>query len=392
MAKAPRKDRTILTHAGNDPEGNFGVVNPPIYRASTILYPTLRDMRERSQKPYDTVYYGRYGTPTTFAFEAAVAELEGAERAVALPSGLAACTGALLSFLKSGDHLLMVDSVYEPTRGFCDRQLSRFGISTTYYDPLIGADIAKLIQPNTKVVYLESPGSHTFEIQDAPAIAAAARARGCISMIDNTWATPLYFKPFEFGIDLSIHAATKYIAGHSDLMMGVITMRDEHYKQVKTQVHGLGMAVSPEDCWLALRGLRTLNVRLAQHQQAGLALARWLQGRPEVDRVLHPGLPDHPGHKLWQRDFKGASGLFSIILKPFDDDRVAAMLDGLTIFGKGFSWGGYESLLIPSHLNAARTVKPWQVGGPTLRVHAGLEDPDDLIADLDAGFARLRGN
>jgi cystathionine beta-lyase len=392
MAKAPRKDRTILTHAGNDPEGNFGVVNPPIYRASTILYPTLRDMRERSQKPYDTVYYGRYGTPTTFAFEAAVAELEGAERAVALPSGLAACTGALLSFLKSGDHLLMVDSVYEPTRGFCDRQLSRFGISTTYYDPLIGADIAKLIQPNTKVVYLESPGSHTFEIQDAPAIAAAARARGCISMIDNTWATPLYFKPFEFGIDLSIHAATKYIAGHSDLMMGVITMRDEHYKQVKTQVHGLGMAVSPEDCWLALRGLRTLNVRLAQHQQAGLALARWLQGRPEVERVLHPGLPDHPGHKLWQRDFKGASGLFSIILKPFDDDRVAAMLDGLTIFGKGFSWGGYESLLIPSHLNAARTVKPWQVGGPTLRVHAGLEDPDDLIADLDAGFARLRGN
>lgn len=392
MAKAPRKDRTILTHAGNDPDANFGVVNPPIYRASTILYPTLRDMRELSQKPYDTVYYGRYGTPTTFAFEAAVAELEGAERAVALPSGLAACTGALLSFLKSGDHLLMVDSVYEPTRGFCDRQLSRFGISTTYYDPLIGADIAKLIQPNTKVVYLESPGSHTFEIQDAPAIAAAARARGCISMIDNTWATPLYFKPFEFGIDLSIHAATKYIAGHSDLMMGVITMRDEHYKQVKTQVHGLGMAVSPEDCWLALRGLRTLNARLAQHQQAGLALARWLQARPEVERVLHPGLPDHPGHKLWQRDFKGASGLFGIILKPFDDERVAAMLDGLTIFGKGFSWGGYESLLIPSHLNAARTVKPWKVGGPTLRVHAGLEDPDDLIADLDAGFARLRGN
>jgi cystathionine beta-lyase len=392
MAKSPRKDRTIITHGGNDPEANFGVVNPPIYRASTILYPTLRDMQERGRKKFDTVYYGRYGTPTTFAFEAAVAELEGADRAVALPSGLAACTGALLSFLQAGDHLLMVDSTYEPTRAFCDQQLARFGISTTYYDPLIGADIAKLIQPNTKVVYMESPGSHTFEIQDVPAIAAAARARGCTTMIDNTWATPLYFKPFEHGVDLSIHAATKYIAGHSDVMMGVITMGDAHYKRVKTAVHGLGMAVSPEDCWLALRGLRTLSVRLAQHQQTGLALARWLQARPEVESVLHPALPDHPGHKLWQRDFKGASGLFSVILKPFSEDRVAAMLDGMEIFGKGFSWGGYESLIIPSHLNTARTVSPWAAKGPTLRVHAGLEDPDDLLADLDSGFARLRGN
>jgi len=392
MAKAPRKDRTIVTHGGNDPEANFGVVNPPIYRASTILYPTLRDMQERGRKKFDAVYYGRYGTPTTFAFEAAVAELEGADRAVALPSGLAACTGALLSFLQSGDHLLMVDSTYEPTRAFCDQQLTRFGISTTYYDPLIGADIAKLIQPNTKVVYMESPGSHTFEIQDVPAITAAARTRGCTTMIDNTWATPLYFKPFDHGIDLSIHAATKYIAGHSDVMMGVITMGEAHYKRVKTAVHGLGMAVSPEDCWLALRGMRTLSVRLAQHQQTGLALARWLQARPEVDTVLHPALPEHPGHKLWQRDFKGASGLFSVILKPFSDDRVAAMLDGMEIFGKGFSWGGYESLIIPSHLNTARTVSPWTAKGPTLRLHAGLEDPDDLLADLDAGFARLRGN
>ncbi len=392
MARVPHKDRTVITHAGNDPAANFGVVNPPIYRASTVLYPTVRDMQERGRNKFDTVYYGRYGTPTTFALESAVAELEGADRAVALPSGLAACTGALLSFLKAGDHLLMVDSVYEPTRTFCDQQLAHFGISTTYYDPLIGAGIAGLIQDNTKVVYLESPGSHTFEIQDVPAIVAVAQKRGCITMIDNTWATPLYFKPFEHGIDLSIHAATKYIVGHSDVMMGIITMREAHYKRVKAQVHGLGMAVSPEDCYLALRGLRTLGVRLAQHQQTALALAAWLKKRPEVERVLHPGLPDHPGHKLWQRDFKGSTGLFSVILKPFSDERVAAMLDGMQIFAMGFSWGGYESLMIPSHLKSARTVSPWSAGGPTLRIHAGLEDPDDLIADLDAGFARLRGN
>jgi len=392
MSISTPKDRTIITHAGNDPEANFGVVNPPIYRASTILYPTLHDMHERGRSKFDTVYYGRYGTPTTFALEEAVAKLEGADRAVALPSGLAACTGALMSFLQAGDHLLMVDSVYEPTRAFCDQQLARFGVSVTYYDPLIGSGIAALIQPNTKLVYLESPGSHTFEIQDVPAIVAAAKVRGCITMIDNTWATPLYFKPFAHGIDLSIHAATKYICGHSDVMMGIITMREEHYKRVKQQVHGLGMAVSPEDCWLVLRGLRTLGARLAQHQETGLKLARWLQARPEVERVLHPALPDHPGHKLWQRDFKGATGLFSIILKPFDETRVAAMLDGMQLFGKGFSWGGYESLLIPSHLNTARTATPWKAGGPTLRVHAGLEDPDDLIADLEAGFGRLRGN
>lgn len=392
MTKTPRKDRTIITHAGNDPEANFGVVNPPIYRASTVLFPTVRAMQERGKNKFDTVYYGRYGTPTTFALESAVAELEGADRAVALPSGLAACAGALLPFLKTGDHVLMVDSVYEPTRTLCDQQLARFGISTTYYDPLIGAAIAELIQPNTKVVYMESPGSHTFEIQDVPAIAAAAHTRGCITVLDNTWATPLYFKPFEHGIDLSVHAATKYIVGHSDVMMGIITMKEAHYKQVKTQVHGLGMAVSPEDCYLALRGLRTLSARLTQHQQTGLALARWLKDRPEVDRVLHPALPDHPGHKLWQRDFKGASGLFSIVLKPFSDERVTAMLDGMQLFGIGFSWGGYESLMIPSHLKTARTATTWSADGPTLRLHAGLEDPDDLMADLDAGFARLRGN
>ena len=392
MAKAPRKDRTILTHAGNDPEANRGVVNPPIYRASTVLYPTVREMQERGRQKFDTVYYGRYGTPTTFALESAVAELEEADRAVILPSGLGAVAAALLACLKAGDHLLMVDSVYEPTRTFCNQQLAKFGISTTYYDPMIGAGIADLIQDNTRVVFLESPGSHTFEIQDIPAIAKAAHAKGCLVLLDNTWATPLYFKPFRHGVDLSIHAATKYIVGHSDVMMGIITMKDAHYKQVKTSVHGMGFAVSPDDCYLALRGLRTLAVRLAQHQQTALTLANWLKQRPEVDRVLHPAVPDHPGHAIWKRDFTGSSGLFGMVLKPFAEERVTAMLDGMQLFGMGFSWGGYESLIIPSHLSQARSVKVWSEAGPTLRLHAGLEDPDDLIADLDAGFARLRGN
>ncbi|MET1027166.1 MAG: cystathionine beta-lyase [Dongiaceae bacterium] len=392
MARAPRKDRTILTHAGNDPEANHGIVNPPIYRASTVLYPTVQEMHERGREKFDTVFYGRYGTPTTFALEAAVAELEEADRAVALPSGLGAVAGALLACLKTGDHLLMVDSVYEPTRSFCDLQLAKFGIATTYYDPLIGAGIADLIQENTRVVFLESPGSHTFEFQDVPAIAAAAHAKGCLVLLDNTWATPLFFKPFRHGVDLSIHAATKYIVGHSDVMMGIITMKETHYKQIKTHVHGMGFAVSPDDCYLALRGLRTLSARLSQHQQTALRLAQWLTDRPEVERVLHPAMPDLPGHEFWKRDYSGASGLFGVILKPFTEERVTAMLDGMEIFGMGYSWGGYESLILPSHLNHARSVTKWSPGGPTLRLHAGLEDPEDLITDLDAGFARLRGN
>ena len=390
-AKAWR-DRTKLTHSGNSPYENHGIVNPPVYHASTVLYRTMAEMEAKESKPFDNVTYGRTGTPTTWAFEQAVADLEEADCAVSLPSGLAAIAGALLSFLKAGDHVLMTDTTYFPTRKLCDRQLARLGIATTYYDPTIGADIEKLIQPNTRVIYMESPGSHTFEVQDVPAIAAVARARGCISMIDNTWASPLYFKPLNHGVDLSIHAATKYIVGHSDVMMGVIAMREAHYATVKGQVHGMGYAAGPDDCYLALRGLRTMSARLAQHQQTALRLAEWLQQRPEVECVLHPALPSHPGHALFKRDYAGSSGLFGMVLKPCSRDQLAAMLDGMELFGMGYSWGGYESLIIPSHLEKARSVKPWKTDGPTIRLHAGLEDPDDLIADLEAGFGRLRSN
>jgi cystathionine beta-lyase len=386
----PLKDRTKLTHSGNRPADNHGIVNPPVYHASTVLFPTVADLRARSKDKYHGVYYGRYGTPTTFALEQAVADLEGADHAVALPSGLAAVTGALFAFLKTGDHVLMVDNVYEPTRALCDQQLARLGISTTYYDPMLGADIAGLIQPNTRVIYLESPGSHTFEVQDVPAIAAAAHAGGCVVMLDNTWATPLFFKPFEHGVDICIHAATKYIVGHSDVMMGIITMPAAHYKTVKAQVHGMGYAVAPDDCYLALRGLRSMGARLAQHQKTALLLAEWLQKRPEVERVLHPALPETPGHAFFKRDFLGSSGLFGMVLKPCAPERLEAMLDGMKLFAMGFSWGGYESLIIPSSLGSARTVTQWQTAGPTLRIHAGLEDPADLIADLEAGFDRLR--
>jgi cystathionine beta-lyase len=387
-----QRDRTLATHAGNKPKANKGVVNPPVYHASTILYDSVADMRARHKDRFTTVYYGRYGTPTTFALEEAVAALEEADRAVALPSGLAAVAGALLSFVSAGDHVLMVDTTYEPSRTFCDNHLKRFGVETTYYDPAIGAGIAELIRPNTKVVYMESPGSHTFEIQDVPAITAAAHAKGCIAILDNTWASPLYFKPYRHGVDLVVHAATKYLVGHSDVMMGVITMREQFFTQVKAQVHGMGFAVGGDDCYLALRGIRTIGARLAQHQQTALKLAQWLQARPEVHRVLHPALPDHPTHSLWKRDFLGSTGLFGVVLKEASDERVAAMIDGMDLFGLGFSWGGYESLIVPTNLATARTATKWQQPGPTVRIHAGLEDPEDLIEDLARGLDRLRGN
>jgi len=386
------RDRTKLTHAGNSPFENHGIVNPPVYHVSTVLYETVADLHAREKAPYDHVTYGRTGTPTTWAFEKAVAALEEADRAVAMPSGLGAIAGALYAFLQAGDHVLMTDTTYFPTRRLCDQQLAKVGVTTTYYDPMIGADIEKLIQPNTRVIYMESPGSHTFEVQDVPAIAAVAKRRGIVTMIDNTWASPLYFKPLRHGVDLSIHAATKYIVGHSDVMMGIIAMKEEHFLTVKNQVHGMGYSVGPDDCYLALRGLRTMSARLAQHQQTALRIADWLQKRPDVERVLHPALPGTPGHEIFKRDFTGSSGLFSVILKPCSDQQVAAMLDGLELFGMGYSWGGYESLIVPSNIAKARTAKPWKTDGPMLRIHAGLEDPDDLIADLEAGFQRLRSN
>jgi cystathionine beta-lyase len=381
---------TLLTHAGNHPETNYGIVNPPVYHASTILYRTVEQM-ERAQKDRLTgVFYGRYGTPTTFAFEEAVAALEGSGRALALPSGLAAIGATLLSLLKAGDHLLMVDTVYGPARALCDKTLARFGIEVTYYNPEAGAGIADLMRANTRLVYLESPGSLTFELQDVPAIVAAAHAKGALAVMDNTWATPLLLRALGHGVDIVIYAATKYFVGHSDAMLGVVVVRDpELYRTVKLAAHGMGYCAGPDDCYLGLRGLRTMGVRLARHGETGLALARWLQGRPEVARVLHPGLPEHPGHALWRRDFAGASGLFSFVLKPYAPTAVAAMVEGMRLFGMGASWGGYESLLLPVKPETSRTATAWSPGGPTLRLHAGLEALDDLIADLEEGFARL---
>ncbi len=381
--------QTVITIAGRHPEQNHGVVNPPIYHASTVLFPSVAALKEAQADKFNRVYYGLYGTPTTFAFEEAVAALEGGRRAVATSSGLAAIVAALLAFLKSGDHVLMVDNVYGPTRQFCDNFLARFGVETTYYDPLLGGGVAALMRPETKVVFLESPGSLTFEVQDVPAIARAARKRGVVSIMDNCWASPLFFRPLEHGVDVSLHAATKYIGGHSDIMLGVITATEAVFDRVKQSVAGLGNNPGPEVCYLGLRGLRTLSPRLERHQASALQVARWLETRPEVARVLHPALKGHPGHDLWKRDFDGASGLFGLVLKPFSAEAVAAMLDSLELFGLGFSWGGFESLILPTEPQKWRTATTWQAEGPSLRLHVGLEDPEDLMADLQKGFERL---
>jgi cystathionine beta-lyase len=393
MSEQGQKDRTIATHAGNHPHDHQGVVNPPIYRASTILFPTVQDLRERYKHKFDAITYGRDGTQTYRALAEAFTALEGCDKAVVVPSGLAAVSNALLAVLNPGDHLLMVDSTYEPSRGVCDGFLTKIGVETTYYDPMIGAGIAALIRPNTKAIYLESPGSLTFETQDIPAIVAAAKARKLLTLIDNTWATPLFFKPPKFGIDIGIYAATKYIGGHSDMMMGIITCRADLHHQIAKMAHGtLGQAVSADDCYQALRGLRTLHARLMQHQETALTLARWLAERPEVEQVLHPAFPATPGHEFWKRDLSGSSGLFGVVLKPCAPDRVDAMLNGMHLFGMGYSWGGYESLMVPAGLTTSRSAKPWHAVGRTVRIHAGLEDPVDLIADLEDGLARLRGN
>jgi len=389
MLDRPVADATRLAHAGNRPRENHGVVNPPVYHASTVLFPTVAALHAAEADRFAGTTYGRYGTPTVFALEEAIAELEGADRALALPTGLAACTMSILAFLQPGDHLLMVDTVYEPVRRFCDRTLARFGIATTYYAPAIGGDIRSLIRAETRVIYLETPGSLTFELQDVPAIVAAAREAGVVTVLDNTWATAFFYKPLAQGVDVSIQAATKYVAGHSDVMLGMVAAREELWRKIKTIAHGLGHAAAPDDCYLALRGLRTLGVRLPRHQETALALARWLGGRPEVERVLHPALPGHPGHEIWSRDFSGATGLFGVLLKPVGEAALAAMLDGMQFFGMGFSWGGYESLILPCDPGRVRSAEPWTGKGPLLRLHAGLEEPADLIADLEAGFARL---
>ena len=361
-----------------------GMVNPPIYHASTILFPDLATYKSGKQK----YRYARRGTPTSRALETAIAELEGGFDCKVASSGLAAVSCALFAFLKTGDHLLMVDSVYAPARHFCNTVLKRFGIETTYYDPQLGAKVSDLMQPNTRVVYCESPGSQTMEVQDVPAIAAAAHAHGALVMLDNTWSAGHYFKAFEHGCDVSIQAATKYIVGHSDVMLGSVVCNEAYWPQFKESFESMGQFAGPDDIFLALRGLRTLDVRLERHMKNAITVANWLRGREEIETVLYPALPNATGHELWKRDFTGACGLYSVILKPVSEDAVAAMVDGFSLFKIGDSWGGFESLVVP--FSPRRTSTKWSAEGLCLRFHIGLEDPKDLIADLEAGFARMK--
>jgi len=382
------KPDTLLSVGGRDPFAHHGYVNPPVYHASTLLYPSAEDYlahRGRYQ-------YGRRGTPTSEALEDAIRALDGpACAAVALlPSGLAAIAAALLAVLRAGDHVLVTDSVYRPTRTFCDSVFKRMGVETTYYDPLIGREIAKLFKPNTRAVFTEAPGSQSFEMQDIPAIAAVAHEKGAYVLMDNTWATPLYFRSLEHGVDLSIQAGTKYIGGHSDIMFGCVSAHAETWANLKDVAGTLGLCVGPDDVYLALRGLRTLGVRLERHNKSALQIASWLEKRPEVKRVMHPGLASDHGHAIWMRDFTGASGLFSVVVNPCSEAAVYAFMNALTLFGIGYSWGGFESLVIQFNCTEYRTATRWAPGGPTLRFHIGLEDSGDLIADLERGFAAMK--
>jgi cystathionine beta-lyase len=380
---------TLAAHAGFDPASHHGTVNPPVYHTSTVVFPTVELLERGETKPFEGMRYGRVGTPTSKAFEDAVTALEGGYGAVVASSGLGSCCASLLAWLKAGDHLLIADSVYGPTRAFAERVLTGFGVEVEFYDPEIGAGIKALFRPNTRVVYLESPGSWSFEVQDVPAITELAKARGIAVMIDNSWATPVYFKPLAHGVDLSIQAATKYIGGHSDAMLGVTTAPDRRtYEKLKTGHVTMGQSAGADDIYYGLRGLRTLPLRLERHGQTGLALADWLAARPEVQRILHPGMPGDPGYELWKRDFSGCSGLFGVLLKPYSRAAVTAMVEGMNLFKMGWSWGGFESLIVPGFHLPTRTATKWD-DGVLLRLHAGLEDVDDLKADLTEAFRRL---
>lgn len=390
------KQETRLTTLGRDSADGSGFVNPPLVRGSTVLHPSVDEMRQRARRraageDSSPVAYGLFGTPTHHAFCDALTALEGGFRSWALPSGLAACTIAILAYVRHGDHVLVPDSVYFPTRQFCLQTLARYGIETTFYPPCIGETIEPLFRANTRVLFMESPGSLTFEVQDVPLLAQIARRHGAVSVIDNTWATPLYLQPLALGADVSVHAATKYIGGHSDLLIGTVTANQAAWPALRDAIHQFGLITSPDDCWLALRGLRSLAARLARHRENAERLIGWLRDQPEVARVLYPALPDDPGHALWRRDFRGASGLFGVVLSDsVTEGALQAMIDGLRLFGRGYSWGGFESLLIPAR--PERTAEPLPGPGPMFRISAGLEDADDLLADLRAGFERLRAN
>ena len=391
----PLKPETRLTTLGREGADGSGFVNPPLVRGSTVLHRSVEDMRERVRRRLGgddspPVAYGIYGTQTHHAFCDALTALEGGYRSWALPSGLAACTIAILAYVRQGDHVLVPDSVYSPTRRFCRDMLARYGVETTFYAPRIGEEIEQQFRPSTRLLFMESPGSLTFEVQDVPLLAGIARRRGAVSVIDNTWATPLYLKPLALGVDVSVHAATKYIGGHSDLLIGTVTAQQAAWPALSDAIRQYGLTTSPDDCWLALRGLRTMAARLTRHRENAERLIAWLRDQPEVERVLYPALAADPGYALWRRDFRGASGLFGVVLSAsVTEPALESMVDGLCLFGRGYSWGGFESLLIPTR--PERTVEPL-ASGPMFRISAGLEDAEDLIADLRAGFGRLRAN
>jgi len=389
--RKPMRPATQAGHLGRDSTKFLGVVNTPVFRATTILFETVAEMEMAARGQHPEVTYGLHGLPTVTDLQAAVAEIEGGYAALAVPSGLTATTFPLLALARSGDHVLVTDAVYGPTRRFCDLHLPRFGVEVSYYDPLAGAAIERDFRANTRIVFTESPGSLTFEVQDIPAIAAVAHARGALVFMDNSWATPFGFRAFDHGVDVSVHAATKYIGGHSDVLLGLIVSNEACFAQLHRLWTDMGVTASSDDCFLGLRGLRTLPTRMARHQVSALSIAAWLAARPEVKEVIYPALPGSRGHELWKRDFIGASGLFAVVLQPVAKERIDAMLDGMRLFGMGWSWGGFESLVIPTYPERARTATPWNAGGPCLRFAIGLEDPADLTDDLAEGLARLAG-
>lgn len=384
------RNETKIVVSGRSPELYGGAVNTPVVRTSTVIARNMAEWDRLAEPGYKGLIYGRLGTQTVQSLEAAIADLEGAEAAFCFPSGLNANIAGIMSFVSAGDHVLVTDTVYGPVRRYLDNELKRFGIEVTYYDPRLGAGIAALIRDTTRVVYTEAPGSLSMEMQDIPAIAAAAHARGAIVAMDNTWATPLYFSAIAHGVDVSIQSATKYIVGHSDVGMGIVSASGEAAAQVKKFRNNYGLMSSPDDAYLAARGLRTLHVRLRQHQQTATGLATWLGRQPEVEKILYPALPEDEGHAIWKRDFTGASGLFTVLLRPMPAAVYAALIDGMELFSIGASWGGFESLIMPVHPEKVRSATPWTHEGPVLRFHAGLEDPADLLAGVEAGFRAMR--
>ncbi|TCN76210.1 cystathionine beta-lyase [Vibrio crassostreae] len=383
---------TKLITAGRDKKWTNGVVNPPVQRASTVVFNSVEEKRKATiNRANKTLFYGRRGTNTHFAFQDAMVEVEGGAGCALYPCGTAAISNAILSFVETGDHILMVDTCYEPTRDFCDTIMKKMGVETTYYEPTIGEGIQDLIKPNTKVLFTESPGSVTMEVQDIPTLARIAHEHDIIVMLDNTWAAGVNFSPFDFGVDISIQAATKYIVGHSDVMLGTAVANEKCWDQLREQSYLMGQCVSPDDAYLGLRGIRTLDVRLRQHAESSLKVAKWLETRPEIDHVRHPALESCPGHEFFKRDFTGGNGLFSFVLKNSNTKATTALLDGMTHFSMGYSWGGFESLILanePNSFDSLRTVANPNFEGTLIRVHIGLEDVDDLIADLEAGLER----